>query len=327
MDGTTLDTADTEENAAAFGRAGSGRREAVFPQLRMVALAESGTGAIFAAAMGAFGTGEQTLARQLLDGLGPGMLVPADRGFAGQPLFAAMVATGAELCWRTEAGEPLPVLERYPDGSYRSELVAHADRRARTKVCPVRVVEYKIEDAGRPQAEDLTYRLVTTIMDPVRAPAAELAALYAQRWEFESALDELTTHQSSARTVMRSKTLDGLYQEAWGMLCVHYAIRALLCRAAYHGDIDPDQGSFTRTLRAEWRSVRRAAGEGVSLAQGLLQAIGEILSELLPPRRLRANSRVVREKMSNYRVKRPEHRRWPQPTRPACDAIRILSPP
>ncbi|EQD37216.1 transposase IS4 family protein, partial [mine drainage metagenome] len=211
MDGTTLDTADTADNAQTFGRPGSSRGESAFPQLRIVALAESGTKAIFAAAMGAYGTGEPTLARQLVAAIDPGMLILADRGFTAHPLFSAMAGTGAQLCWRAKANAVLPVLERYPDGSFRSELVASPDKRSRKDVLVVRVIEYTIDDPGRPQAES-AYRLVTTILDPKLAPAHELAALYSERWEFESALDELKTHQRGPRVVLRSKTSDGVYQ-------------------------------------------------------------------------------------------------------------------
>jgi hypothetical protein len=327
MDGTTLDTADTQSNLEAFGRPGSGRGEGAFPQLRMVALAESGTRAIFAAAMGGYRTGEVTLAKELAGALDPGMLVLADRGFTAHPLFSAMAATGAQLCWRAKSDAIFPVLERYPDGSFRSELVAAEDKRRRQHVLTVRVIEYAVEDSGRPQAQAVTYRLVTTILDPALGPAPELAALYAERWEFESALDELKTHQRGPRVVLRSKLADGVYQEAWGMLCVHYAIRALLCRAAHDGDVDPDRISFTRTMRAAKRSIRRPAGDSVSLTAALFHAIAEILQELLPLRRLRSAPPVVKRKMSNFHVKRPEHRSWPQPTLPISQAIRILSPP
>jgi hypothetical protein len=148
--------------------------------------------------------------------------------------------------------------------------------------------------------------------------------LYAERWEFESALDELKTHQRGPRVVLRSKTADGIYQEAWGMLCVHYAIRALICRAAVEGDIDPDRLSFTRALRAARRSVRRSAAENPTLAAGLARATAEILHELVPRRRLRSNPRVVRRKMSGFNLKRAEHRHWPQPTRTPAQAVRIV---
>lgn len=328
LDGTTIDVADTAANAGAFGRAGTGRGEgSAFPQLRLVALGETGTHAIIAAAMASYGVGEVSLAKQLVDALRPGMLCLADRGFTAHPLFSAAAARGADLLWRAKGNAVLPVLERFPDGSFRSELVATGDKRAREQVLAVRVVEYAIDDPGRAGATGTRYRLVTTLLDPVAAPAAELAALYAQRWEIESAFDELKTHQRGPRVVLRSRTPAGVYQEAWGYLCVHYAIRVLIHTAAGHGDLDPDRISFTNALHATRRSVRTGLAGGVSLALALHRAITELLDGLLPLRRLRANARVVRRKMSNFGIKRAEHRAWSDSPVPIRAAVRILSPP
>jgi hypothetical protein len=240
IDAATIDVADTPANAGVFGRAGTGRGEgSAFPQLRIVALGECGTHAIIAAAMDSYDVGEVTLAKAMVSALAPGMLVLADRGFTAHPLFAAAADTGADLLWRAKTNAVLPVLERLPDGSFRSELVATADKATREHVQGVRVVEYAIDDAGRAGASGARYRLVTTITDPAKAPADELAALYAQRWEIESIFDELGTHQRGPRVVLRSRTPDGVYQEAWGYLCVHYAIRALIHSAARHGDRGP----------------------------------------------------------------------------------------
>lgn len=328
MDGTTLDVADTLENAAAFGRPGSSRgTRSAFPQLRLVALAECSTHAIFAARMGPYTTGEPTLAKDLVAALAPGMLCLADRGFTAYPLFGMAAASGAELLWRTRGNAVLPVLERHPDGSYRSELFAADDRR-RERPIPVRVIEYVLDDPGRPGGEDARYRLVTTILDPARAPAGELAALYPERWEIETVLDELKTHQRGPRLVLRSKTPEGVRQEAWGYLLTHYALRALMSRAADDDGLDPDRISFTRTLRAARRSVRAGLGAATrALAIAMRTTIAEVRWELLPGRRLRAAARVVKRKMSNYGVKRAEHRSWPRPTMPPADAIRVHSPP
>ncbi len=329
VDGTTVDVADTEANAAAFGRAGTGRGEgSAFPQLRIVALGECGTHAIFAAAMASYDAGEVTLAKQLTGALRPGMLCLADRGFTAHPLFSAAAANGADLLWRAKGNAVLPVLERFPDGSFRSELVATPDKRTREQVTGVRVVEYAIDDPGRPQVEETRYRLITTILEPERAPAGELAALYAQRWEIESVFDELKTHQRGPKVVLRSKTPEGVRQEAYGYLCVHYAIRALMHAAGDDAGVDPDRISFTRSLRAARRSVRTQQGSAPqALAAALVTAIREICAELLPCRRLRAAARVVRRKMGNYAVKRTEHRTWPHPRLPVAEAIRILAPP
>ena len=221
----------------------------------------------------------------------------------------------------------LPVLERFDDGSFVSEIVATPDKRTRTNVLTVRVVEYAITDPGRPDTPE-RYRLLTTLMDPVAAPAAELAALYAQRWEIETALDELKTHQRGPKVVLRSKTPDGVLQEIYGHLCTHYAIRALMSHAAADHDIDPDRVSFTRSLRAARRSTRAGLGTATTnLAVALTDTIAEILHELLPVRRLRSAARVVKRKMSNYGVKRPEHRNWPRPTLSPFAAVEVLTPP
>ena len=328
MDGTTLDVADTPENDRAFSRPGSGRGEGVgaFPQLRVVALAECGTHAMFAAAMGACSTGETTLARELVAQMGPGMLLIADRGFYGFDLWRRAAESGAELLWRTKSNHRLDVDERLEDGSYVSKLYEISNFKRRGQGVPVRVVEYSLDDPGRPQAEDTRYRLLTTILEPERAPAAELAALYGERWEFESALDELKAHQRGPRVVLRSKTPDGVRQEAWGHLCTHYAIRALMSTAAASRGVDPDRVSFTRTAHAARRSVRSGLGVATrTITVALPATVAEICRELVPRRRLRSNPRVVKRKMSSYGVKRSEHRNWPKPTCTATDAVRVLT--
>jgi hypothetical protein len=254
MDGATLDVADTAENDKYFGRPGSGRGEGkgAFPQIRMVGVAECGTHAMFAAALGPYSAAERTLAAQVLPALGPGMLLMADRGFTSYELWQTAAATGADLLWRATSVFSLPVLQELPDGSYLSHLI----RKAREPIT-VRVIEYTIDDGRAP--EDEHYRLVTTLLEPDHAPAAELAELYPQRWEFETALDELKTHQRGAKVVLRSKSPDGVEQEVWAFLLVHWAIRELMHTAALDADVDPDRVSFVRTLRLARRTVTEQA--------------------------------------------------------------------
>jgi hypothetical protein len=261
IDGTCLDVADTPANAAEFGRPGSGRGEGAgaFPQVRLVGLAECGTHALTGAAVGACTTGETTLTRDLLPVLGEGMLVLADRNFYSFELWTEAAATGAQLLWRTKAGHVLPAHERLPDGSYLSRLRRCVNYKMRRTDVVVRVIDYALDDPGRPQAEP-RYRLITTILDPQAAPAAELAALYPQRWEFETALDELKTHQRGPRVVLRSKMPDGVTQEVYGYLCVYYAIRWLMHAVALEADAGPDRLSFTRTLRAARRTTASHPG-------------------------------------------------------------------
>jgi hypothetical protein len=264
IDGTTFDVPDTPENAERFGRPGSSRSaargdRAAFPQVRVVAVAECGTHAITAATLGACTVAEATLARDLFAGLGKGELLIADRGFAGLPLWRAACAGGADLLWRVRANIVLPVRKELPDGSYLSEIVATADHYRRKDPTVVRVLEYTLDDPGRPE-QTAPYRLITTILDHRKAPARELAALYCQRWEIETALDELKTHQRGPAQVLRSRSPDGVEQEVWGHLLVHYAIRSLMHTAATEQRLDTDRLSFTRTLRLARRQVSAQAG-------------------------------------------------------------------
>jgi hypothetical protein len=187
------------------------------------------------------------------------MVVLADRGFYGFDLWNQAAATGAELVWRTKAGHVLPVDEVLSDGSYLSHLHQVRNFHRYPTDVVVRVIDYTLDDPGRSGTEN-RYRLLCTILDPDAAPATELAALYPQRWEFESVLDELKTHQRGPRVVLRSKMPDGVTQEMYGYLCVHYALRWLMHTVALDADADPDRLSFTRTLRVARRTTASHPG-------------------------------------------------------------------
>ena len=262
LDGACLDVPDSPANQV-LGRSKSGRGEGVgaFPQVRVVGLVEAGTHAIIDAVQGPYSSGEQTLARQLAHDrgpLGPGVLVLADRLFVGGELWQQMALTGAELVWRVKCGSKtapkLPVDQVLSDGSWLSRIYTASDRHRRRHPITVRVIEYTLSDPGRRTSVD-RYRLVTTILDPSAAPAGELAALYTERWEVETALAELKTTQRGPRQVLRSKSPELVAQEVWAHLLVHYALRAVMHTAALAEDLDPDRLSFIRTLRVIRRQV------------------------------------------------------------------------
>jgi hypothetical protein len=262
LDGTCLDVPDTPANDEAFGRPGSSRREGggAFPQLRLVALSESGTHAITDAALGPYEKSENALADELLGALQTGMLCLADRGFYSFERFQNARAGGAELLWRATANMLLPREQPLPDGSYLTRVYrSQPDQRAKRDGVRVRVVEYRLDDPGLPETEQ-RYRLISTLLDPDAAPASELGVLYSERWEIEGALDEFKTHQRGPRVVLRSKHPDGVYQETYGYLCTHYAVRQVMHDAALRADLDPDRLSFTRSLRAARRSARTQPG-------------------------------------------------------------------
>ena len=253
MDGSTLEVADERANDAAFGRPGAGRGQSAYPQIRFVSLVENGTHVLFGTQMGGYNTSELALAKGVLPWLSQGMLCLADRYFFSFEFWQQAKATGAELLWRIRKNLRLAGERRLADGSYLSRIYpSERDRRNHTNGVVVRVIDYQL--TGVAGAEPI-YRLLTTILDPEKAPAHELAALYHERWEIETALDELKTHLRGARMVLRSKTPDLVRQEFWGLMMAHFAIRGLMHEAALQADEDPDRLSFVHAVRVIRRKL------------------------------------------------------------------------
>ena len=253
IDGSTLDIADEKGNNEAFGRPTASRGESAYPKIRFVSLVENGTHILFGSRMADYATSEIALAKTVLARLDKGMLCLGDRGFFGFEMWKQAAATGADLLWRVRRNILLPCEKRLPDGSHLSRIYpSQQDQRRGRNGVVVRVIEYRLE--GVEGAEPL-YRLATTILDHDRAPAAELAALYHERWEIETAFDELKTHLRGPHIVLRSKTPDLVRQEFYGLLMAHFAVRGLMHEAALKADADPDQLSFLHAVRVVRRKM------------------------------------------------------------------------
>jgi hypothetical protein len=268
LDGSTLDVADEKANEEAFGRPGASRGSSAYPQIRFISLVENGTHVLFGSKMGAYTAGEVTLAKAVLPRLRKGMLCLADRNFFGYVLWKQALETGAELLWRVKKNMRLSCEKRLPDGSYLSRIYSsERDWRHKSNGIVVRVIDYQLD--GVAEAEPI-YRLVATILDHKEAPAKELAALYHERWEIETALDELKTHLRGSKIVLRSKTPDLVRQEFYGLIMAHFAIRGLMHEAALKADEDPDRLSFTHAVRVvrrklpTYNAIPPSAEEGVS---------------------------------------------------------------
>ena len=253
LDGSTLDVTDTKANEEAFGRPGASRGASAYPQIRFVSLVENGTHVLFGSRMGDYQTGEVSLAKEAFGSLKSGMLCLADRNFFGFELWRQAQATGAELLWRVKKNVRLVAETRLADGSYLAKIYpSEKGRRNKRNGVVVRVIEYMLP--GVPDAEEV-YRLVTTILDPEKARAKELAPLYHERWEIENALDELKTHLRGSKIVLRSKTPELVRQEFYGLMMAHFAVRGLMHEAALKADIDPDELSFVHSVRVVRRKL------------------------------------------------------------------------
>jgi hypothetical protein len=246
-DGTVFDLPASDDNAAAFDTPSGG----VLPQARLVALAECGSLALIGAAFDSSAVGERTLLERLLDKLTPDMLLLADRGFPSYELYTAAAATGAQLLWRVSDSFTLPVKQRLDDGTYLSELRG----RRRSERVTVRVIEYSVADDD---GVSEVFALITTLLDPERAPAIELARIYADRWHVEILFRLVKVDLRTPGGVFRSRSAEGVGQELWALLCLYQALRSLITRAAVIAGVDPARISFPPVLDAVKDSVKTA---------------------------------------------------------------------
>jgi hypothetical protein len=322
-DGTGIDAPDTAANAAEFGRAGG----AGHPQLRLLTLLECGTHALLGAVFDGFDrASEPVLARRLLDRLGPGMLLLADRNFCGHELWGLATATGADLAWRVKRNNVFLPLRRLPDGSFLSVMGTPAEnlrqgeaRRAGRSLPgppaghPVRVIEYDVSiHTGDGGVRTEAFRLVTTLLDPELAPARQLAEAYQRRWEIELGYGELKTRLRGPEVILRSRCPQLIRQEVFAFLAVYQALCCLRLRAAQAAGADPDRISFTVTLRLARDQVgNQAAATPTALHEALEQTIADLLDERMPPRRSRSYERKKRPVKNTFPFRKLGHPRPP----------------
>jgi hypothetical protein len=259
MDGSTTDVPDSKENDEHFGRPSNATRDGAFPQVRWLAAAESGTGALIGATIGPYTVGEQTLARDLLPAFRAGMLVFADRNFLCHTLARDVLATGAHILWRASASFRLTPIAVLADGSYLAQL--HPRRTADGPPIAVRVIEYTVHtsrpDSTDAAAEDSSevFALVTDLLDIEAYPALDLACAYPMRWECETVIGHHKTDMGQGMAVLRSKDPEGVAQEMWALFAVYQAIHTLIGAAVDATGIPPDTISFPHALAAATDSV------------------------------------------------------------------------
>ena len=295
VDGFTLAVPDTADDRRAFGGPVDLKgRPTGFPQAPVVTLTEAGTHSSIDARVGGFNGGEPKLAIAMAAGAAD-MLVIMDRNFPGVALWKAYTRAGAHLLIRARscvAHRPVQVLQ---DGTYLARMNLAGQKGAHPGGVLVRVVEYTV-DGGE------VVRLLTDLLDPAAYPAAELAALYALRWEAESAFGQVKTFQRGPQTVLRSGDPQLVRQEVWAHLIVHQCLGGIIMRLADGARIDPGRISFTKVLKHVRRSVvRQCAPTSVQIKQFLATMAAKVRRKLdNGARRLRTGDCLIKRPDSKY---------------------------
>lgn len=309
VDSTIEAVPATKVNDAAFGRLKGRKGESAYPQVRGTYLMECGTHAIIDALFMPCRPSERHSAKVLLTRLQPDMLLLWDTGFHEYDMYRLTIKRyHAQALGRVPAGPCPHKIKRLEDGSWLVRLYpTDRQRKRRGEYLELRLIEYTLTDPALPGYQQ-THRLLTSLLDPVLAPAMELVCVYHERWEIELAIDEIDTHQRLLRHTLRSKTPDGVIQELLATVIGYYAVRALMARSAQQANVDPDRLSFVHAI-----CVLRAATpiaqvlDPSSLPEQVEQLLTSLRDVLVPQRHLRINARVVKRKYSPFDLKRPEH--------------------
>jgi hypothetical protein len=325
LDGFVVDVADSPANQRVFKRPGSDRGRSAFPQVQVVALCEAGTHVMWKWLFKPCTWDERPMANVLLSALQANMLLLWDRNFLGYERVKVVVGTGAHLLARVTNWPVFEPIRRLSDGSFLARLYrTPTDRRHDRQGVTVRLIEYTFDDPNRPGKGE-KHRLLTTLLDEMLDPAVSLIGLYHERWEEELSIDEIKTHEME-RPVLRSQTPAGVIQELYALLLDHFVVRVLMFEAARRGEegIDPRRLSFTGAIKILRCRIPECPGGKKAQQRWWEDLLGEIAEETLPPRRNRINPRVIKRKYSKWKVKRPNHRHYPQPTKSFREGIVML---
>jgi hypothetical protein len=346
-DATTVAVPDSPDNAAAFGYPGissqrpatpgrgRGKNNGANPHVRMMTLIECGTHAVIDAVFdGVAHASEQALAPRLIPSLRPGMLLLADRNYLGHQLWGHAARSGADLLWRAKSYVHFVPTKNLPDGSYLSIMPTRKESHRLGHIRwaygrddppreghPIRVVEFTVTTTTPRGSRTEKYRLVTTLLDHVRAPAAELAALYRQRWESENSYSNVKPRLLGAEVTLRSRTADGIHQELYALLTVYQILTTLRVDAATQARLDPDRISFLITIRAVRADITSHVPH--SPARRRRTIITEMINDQLGPRRPRTSPRQRIPRSGKYDFKRRDQ---PQPCTAATHKIDIRPP-
>lgn len=313
LDGVKFSVADTPENESAFGRwKSSNGAKTAFPQLLAVVLLATETKEVKAVQFDKCTGAERPACEAFLGLLEAGDLVLMDRGLHAVWLYLEFVKRCIQFVCRARTSYKVKILQRLGPGDYFVEIVGSGSAkaaktgRARTKI-RLRMLEYRVGRRKR-------VRLFTTLTDPEKYPAREIASLYHERWECELAFDEIKTHLASpppgsVQLTFRSRSPALVMQEAYGLFIAYNLIRATIAQAARQADISARDISFVGTVRAIERraaSIERLHGRDRDAAW--LELLAEISSLRTRKRRERQYPRVLRVKISRFPRKRSWHR-------------------
>jgi hypothetical protein len=255
---------------------------------------------------GPYAVGEHELSDLVWDDIPDDSLTIVDRHYFAAYVLLGIQNGGDNRHWltRKKANTKWEVVESF--GRFDKLVSLKVSKAARSKdptlpkTYVARAVSYR-----HPNSKGRQW-VLTSLTDPKTYPAKEIVALYHERWEIELGYDEIKTHLLQSELTLRSRTVEGVEQELWGVLTTYNLIRLEMDHIAQEADVAPSRISFmtaTRFIRDEWGWC--AVASPGSIPKKLRRMREKVIDFVLPERRSeRRYPRAVKIKMSNYPKKR-----------------------
>lgn len=304
VDGTVWRTPDSEENHAAFSRTRNSHAESQYPQVRMVCQMELTSHLLTGSAFDTVATSEVRLAKGLVETTPDHSLTLFDRGFYALGLLHHWQAAGTERHWLIPLKKSVQyeVVRRYSRGNQLVHLKTSPQARKQWAGLP----EYIEARLLTRTIKGKECRVLTSMTDPMRYPAADIVDLYSHRWEIELGYREMKQHLLGNRLTLRSKKPDMIRQELWGILLAYNLLRFQMARMAYSlKGIHPNQLSFNQSAAMLIKELMLLPAVSPGKVASVLKALTDMAPAfVLPIRRERLYPRAVKKRPQRYAVRR-----------------------
>jgi hypothetical protein len=300
MDGSWVRAPNTPENRATFGGHSPRGIESGYPMVRIVVLMALRSHLLVTANLGRYeGIHEFEYAKPLVDSIPESSLTVLDRGYTSAA-FLLGIESKPDRHWliRAKKSASYTVIERFGSGDELVEMKVSPTARSKDPSLPLtwlaRRIRYQIPGFGE-------QFLLTSLRDPKRFPAREIAKLYHERWELELGYDEIKTELLEREETIRSKKPEGVRQELWGILLVYNLVRLEMASIAEEEKLEPTRISFVeslRLIRSEWDWLTVTSPGAIPKRLATLRR--NVKRYILPPRRKRSYPRATKLKFSRH---------------------------
>lgn len=278
-------------------------RDVYLPQVRMVCQMELTSHLLTAASFDSVAENEMTLAANLIEKTPDNSLTLFDKGFYSLGLLYQWQTSGIERHWllKLKKGTQYQVIHQLSKGHEIIELTTTPQARKKWSGLPdtfrarliTKVINGKL------------YQILTSMIDPMRFPSADIVALYSHCWEIELGYREMKQHMLQNRLTLRSKKPDMVRQELWGVLLAYNLLRFQMARMAYSLDgVEPNQISFNQAAAYIIRELTMLPAVSPGRLPSVINNLtGMAKAFVLPDRRERSYPRIVKKRPQRYQVK------------------------